>query len=106
MKPTAVDHSATRCSARRLLTNARMEWIAAIRYAAKTARSSDLMGAKCRRLHFSKRYWSGRHRSAEVNFYKIHNPVKLSSRLKRFRLQLASKEGLCFRFCRVAPFQF
>jgi hypothetical protein len=48
----ASDHSATRWSERRLLTNARMEWIAAIRYAAKTARSKDLIGDKPE-SHFS-----------------------------------------------------
>src|SRR6267142_319859 len=43
-KPTAIDHSATRCSERRLLTNANTEWIAAIRYAVRTASSRDRIG--------------------------------------------------------------
>src|SRR6266550_6834480 len=43
-KPTAIDHSATRCSERRLLTNANTEWIAAIRYAVRTANSKDRIG--------------------------------------------------------------
>jgi hypothetical protein len=41
MNPAAVDHSATRCRERRLLTNARIEWMAAIRYAATAANSRD-----------------------------------------------------------------
>src|SRR5262249_21850423 len=44
MKPAAVDHSATRCRERRLFTNARIEWIAAIRYAATAANSKDRIG--------------------------------------------------------------
>src|SRR6267378_1453064 len=43
-KPAAIDHSATRCSERRLLTNANTEWIAAIRYAVRTASSKDRIG--------------------------------------------------------------
>src|ERR1051325_2821874 len=43
-KPAAVDHSATRCRERRLLTNARIEWMAAIRYAATAASSKDRIG--------------------------------------------------------------
>src|SRR5262249_32529573 len=38
------DHSATRCRERRLFTNARIEWIAAIRYAATAANSKDRIG--------------------------------------------------------------
>jgi hypothetical protein len=41
MNPAAVDHSATRCRERRLLTNASIEWMAAIRYAATAASSKD-----------------------------------------------------------------
>jgi hypothetical protein len=41
MKPAAVDHSATRCRERRLFTNAKIEWMAAIRYAATAASSKD-----------------------------------------------------------------
>src|SRR5215217_4162817 len=44
MNPAAVDHSATRCRERRLLTNARIEWMAAIKYAATAASSKDRIG--------------------------------------------------------------
>src|ERR1043166_8210281 len=44
MKPAAVDHSATRCRERRLFTNAKIEWMAAIRYAATAANSNDRIG--------------------------------------------------------------
>src|SRR6185437_14041877 len=44
MKPAAVDHSATRCRDRRLFTNARIELMAAIRYAATAASSKDRIG--------------------------------------------------------------
>src|ERR1044072_1984433 len=54
MKPAAIDHSATRCRDRRLLTNARIEWIAAIRYAAKTATNRDLIGER-RKRNFRRR---------------------------------------------------
>jgi hypothetical protein len=41
MNPAAVDHSATRCRERRLFTNARIEWMAAIKYAATAASSKE-----------------------------------------------------------------